>query len=157
MSGTITTRPKKPNTTDGIPAKISTTDFKKNAEPGDAISEIYIADARPIGIATHIEPKVTRSVPKIKGISPKRGFEDVGYQYSPEKNSKNGYFSKKTNPSLNKNKQRRKRENTTIKETALRVTPVPFSTLSLNTLSDPIIYVIVKQNYRKTKIIESTD
>jgi hypothetical protein len=81
--GTNTISPKNPNTTEGMPARISIKGFIKSATFVFAISAIYIAQAIPRGTAKIIEPAVTRREPKNRGNSPNCLGTDVGYQNLP--------------------------------------------------------------------------
>lgn len=66
-SGAITTSPKNPSTTEGIPARISMNGFKNSLSPGVATSEIYTAPIIPKGIAIMVANTVTNIEPVIKG------------------------------------------------------------------------------------------
>ena len=68
--GTSTISPKNPNTTEGMPARISIKGFIKSATFGCAISEIYIAQAIPRGTEKRIAPAVTIREPKRRGNNP---------------------------------------------------------------------------------------
>ena len=68
--GTITTRPKKPYTTDGIPARSSISGFKKFRTRIEAISARYTATAIPNGNESRIAPRLTQIVPNNNGNKP---------------------------------------------------------------------------------------
>ncbi len=70
--------PKNPNTTEGIPARISIKGFKKSATLRCETSEMYTAQAIPKGTEKITEPAVTRREPRNKGSNPNCWCMDVG-------------------------------------------------------------------------------
>jgi hypothetical protein len=108
ISGTSTTSPKNPNTTEGMPARISIKGFRKSATLGCASSEIYIAQAIPRGIEKIIAPAVTIREPKSRGNKPNCMFKDVGYQDFPVRKPRRDVSLKRSKLSLNKKRHIRK-------------------------------------------------
>src|SRR5699024_7952183 len=88
MSGANTTRPKKPYTTEGIPANSSTTTFIPFFIRTGASSATYTATPKPKGKAISIAKKLTNKVPPIRGKAPNKGAgEEAGNHSRPPKTS----------------------------------------------------------------------
>src|SRR5512136_1028307 len=73
INGATTTMPKKPRTTEGIPARSSIIDFVMSLIEAGAISEMYTALSTPSGTAIRQENTVTTTEPKIRGHIPYAG------------------------------------------------------------------------------------
>ena len=69
-AGTSTIIPKKPYTTDGMPASSCTAGSIKRLMPRDAKRDIYTAVSTPSGTPTRIAPAVTYTEPRIIGKMP---------------------------------------------------------------------------------------
>ncbi len=71
MNGASDNAAKKPSTTVGIPARISSSGLAQARTRGEAYSARKIAAYSPIGAATSIAMVVIRSVPTTSGTIPK--------------------------------------------------------------------------------------
>src|ERR1022692_1716711 len=71
---------KKPSTTDGIPAKSSTTGLTISRVRGRAYCDTYSAAPTPSGTETAIETTVTLRVPRMSGQMPNFGISETGCQ-----------------------------------------------------------------------------
>ena len=82
MAGTMTASPKKPYTTEGIPANSSIAALKSFAGRFFTISAKNTAQPSPVGIPIINAPRVTPRVPAIKGKIPNSPL--VGLQLPPK-------------------------------------------------------------------------
>ena len=73
-------RPKKPSTTEGMPASSSTTGFKISRTRGRAYCDTKSAAPTPSGTAKNIATTVTLIVPTMSGHSPYFGISETGCQ-----------------------------------------------------------------------------
>jgi len=73
--------PKKPNTTDGMPASTSIMGLTISRSQRGETSATNTAASSPVGAASTAAPTVTRTDPNISGHSPKK--PSVGYQRVP--------------------------------------------------------------------------
>ena len=71
--GTITVRPKKPYTTDGMPLSSSIMGLNILQVRTEATSDIYMETDRPKGKAKMMANTVTHIVPKMRGTNPNWG------------------------------------------------------------------------------------
>src|SRR5262245_41280688 len=76
----ITISAKKPSTTDGMPARSSTTGLTISRVRVPAYCDTYTAAPTPSGTDTAIATIVTFSVPRISGQMPNFGMSDTGCQ-----------------------------------------------------------------------------
>ena len=76
-------RPKKPYTTDGIPARSSMAGLRTLLVREEAISAVKTAHPRERGMAMAMAPRVTRIVPAMRGRVPYSGGVPVGSQVPP--------------------------------------------------------------------------
>jgi hypothetical protein len=83
--GTITIKPKKPYTTEGIPAKSSTPALIKDAGLGLRNSAIKRAHNKAIGTPSRTAPKLASKVPAIIGSIPKT-LSMLGFHTRPVRN-----------------------------------------------------------------------
>ncbi|MBP1612000.1 MAG: hypothetical protein H6Q01_663 [Acidobacteria bacterium] len=96
IAGTSTTIPRNPSTTDGRPARISTSGLRTSRSQRGATSAMNIAAATPSGTANSPAPIVTTSEPQISGPSAK--CPSIGYQRVP-KSDASGTSPKAGSPS----------------------------------------------------------
>ena len=91
IKGTITTRPKKPYTTDGIPARSSIAGLNSLTITAGAISERKIAVNIPISIPANTEPRVASRDAATMGKIPNDAspFAEVGFHSLPKTKLKN--------------------------------------------------------------------
>ena len=106
MTGLITLRPMKPQTTLGMAASSSITIFNVSFVLPVQNSETKIAAPNPKGTAITIASVVTLRVPTMSAPMPYWGWtEEVGIQFLLKKNSLKSSFARKGAPSLKTKKK----------------------------------------------------
>ena len=102
-SGTSTTSPKKPYTTEGMPASSCTAGRRSFTIRFDANRDRNSAVINPAGTPTTSAPAVTYTEPRMKGRMPKTSCP--GFHFSPDRKSQTPIFAMPGMPLTNRNTQ----------------------------------------------------
>jgi hypothetical protein len=130
-NGPSHTIPINPNTTLGIAARISISDFRKCFRCLGAISAMNIADITLAGTQIIIAPAVTYIEPRISGTMPNVGGSETGSQPLLNKNLPRGYMPNKERESLSRNKKIRKTKTMTSRPLSFMHDSIMYSLIFL--------------------------